>query len=472
MRVHQAILRRAAVCALFLTLAVGACGRRVFLPDDTNVILITIDTLRADHLGCYGHPTVKTPVIDRLATEGVRFSRATSQSHITQPSHVSILTSRHPREHGVLDNNRAQIPDSISTLGAVLKGAGFRTVAVTSVKSLSPVHVKGLRRGFDTFYRPSRGERDAAATNEVFLRWLRRHHKERFFAWVHYFDPHLPYAPPEPYASMYYSGDPRDPKFTSMGSARFGPAFTDPNHWAYSQIAWLDGIRDFRYAVSRYEGEVSYVDAMIGEILGRLAALGLDRRTLVVLTADHGESLDENGIYLGHFALYQSTTRVPLIFWAPTVLHGPRTVDALVMSIDIMPTILDLVRLEPPADVSGRSLVPLLAGAWGREPHSYAYAEGQGGRQVMIRSADWEYIETRKAVAVAETFSRPPGARELYHLAEDPGETNNLYAVDHGRAQELQQALVGWEAARPAPPTLDEPRRAPAEFLKALGYAQ
>jgi arylsulfatase A-like enzyme len=360
----------------------------------------------------------------------------------------------------------------VPTLAQVLKKSNFHTLAVTSNHILGPQHVPGLGRGFDAFHPPSTPERNAAATNSVFFEWLERNNQHRFFAWIHYFDPHLPYQPPGDYASMYYEGDPHDPHFTSMDKVVFPTGWTEPSSWAYRLIAWLEGVRDFRYAVSQYEGEISYLDAMIGEVLAKLAALGLERKTLVVLTADHGESIDEHGIYFGHFTLHEPSTHVPLIFWAPLVFDGPRVVDTLVMSIDIMPTILDILRVDlPPGQLKGRSLLPLLIGRTRDEPHRYVYAVGDHGSQIMVRSAEWKYIETLAPVRVSPKVAMTKGQRELFHVATDPAETVNLYDSEPERAAELEEALAQWWGTDDsAPPARDTAE--PTEYLKALGYVE
>lgn len=437
-----------------------------------NVVLITIDTLRADFLGCYGHDQIQTPVIDRLCKEGFQFRRAYAQSHITLPSHVSILTSLYPKDHGVNQNRRYRLDPDITTLADVLKESGFQTVAVTSNKTLGPNHIVGLGRGFQEFHVPNEPERNAADTNSVFFPWLERHRNERFFAWLHYFDVHLPYEPPPEYRTLYYDGDPTDERFDSMDRVVFPAAWMNPDHWSNRLIAWLDGVRDFDYAVSQYAGEVSYVDTMIGALLKRLTAFGIDRNTLIVLTSDHGESMGEHEIYLGHFALYEASTHIPLIFWAASRLDLPGASDALVMSIDVMPTVLDLLGIASrPRAMRGRSLTPLMSPAATEDQHGYVFAERERQTQVMVRSRDWKYIKTLLPVRITPRFGAPKGKRELYHIATDPGETMNLARREPQRVEEFEKVLAEW-LAEPRGAPAQENVGAPADYLKALGYVE
>jgi arylsulfatase A-like enzyme len=459
------------VFAFVSLLSIAGCGTEP-AHEIRNVVLITVDTLRADFLGCYGHPSIQTPNVDRLSREGFRFERAYAQSHITLPSHVSILTSLYPKDHGVNRNDPYRVDPDISTLADVLKESDYRTVAVTSNRILGPQHLVGLGRGFDTFDVPDDPERQGSVTNAAFFARLMGNEGERFFAWLHYFDAHLPYEPPAEYRSRYYEGDPKDTRFTSMERVVFPWAWTNPKHWSNRLIAWLDGIRDFEYAVSQYAGEVSYVDAMIGEVMEKLAALGLDGDTLVVFTADHGESLGEHEIYLGHLALYEPSTHVPLIFWAPSRIRPPRSSAALAMSVDIMPTILDLLRVEKrPKRMKGRSLVPLMDGVSAEEPHQYAFAEREDQTQVMVRTRDWKYIKTLKPVWVTQRFGAAPGQKELYNVAKDPAETVNLSESEPERVAEFERTLAVWLESDD-PPRPDGSTGQPADYLKALGYAE
>jgi len=467
---HRSLLLSLALLANISNLS---CYGIAPFPKDGNVILITVDTLRADHLGCYGYEAIRTPVIDRLAAGGVRFRQAYAQSNITIPSHISILTGLYVKDHGVSKNARSRLPRDIVNLGEVLEAAGFRTVAVTSNRILGPRIIRGIQRGFDAFYSPSEPERRAEATNRAFFRWLKKHHHRRFFAWVHYFDPHMPYTPPPPYQALYYQDDPRDPRFASMPDLAFPRAWLDPKSPSHRLITWLDGVQDFRYVVSQYDGEISYTDAMIGELLSQLEAFGLARKTLVIVTADHGESLDEHGIHMRHVALYEPVVRVPLIFWAPAVLRRPRVVDALVTSVDIMPTVLDILDMPGPSgQMKGQTLLPLMAGLPDDGRH-FVHAEHMDRSQVMVRSADWKYIETLKRTSISDGFVLAKGQQELYDLANDPSETVNLSGTHPMRVREFEDEIVRWRGSDAAslPSGSGQPTEIP-DYLKALGYVE
>jgi arylsulfatase A-like enzyme len=289
------------------------------------VLLITIDTLRADALGCYGNAEAATPWIDRLAAAGVRFEHAHAQNVVTLPSHANILSGRYPVDHGVHDNSGFRFPQGTDSLASLLRSAGYATGAFVSAFPLDSRF--GLDRGFDAyddqlgdpeartaFLMP---ERPGARTVERAMAWRQAHAGQRTFTWLHLYEPHFPYSPPEPYRS--------------------------------------------RYAKSPYHGEVAYADSLLAPLLEPLLAAGSAGRTLIVLTADHGEGLGEHGEKTHGIFAYESTLRVPLVLFAPR-LFGARTIDDLVRHVDILPTLLDALGMTPPEGLAGRSLLPLAAG--------------------------------------------------------------------------------------------------------------
>ncbi|MBZ0270102.1 sulfatase, partial [bacterium] len=274
-----------------------------------NVLLVTIDTLRSDRLGFEGWTAADTPVLDRLAAGGVVFRTALATAPVTLPSHASILTGLYPPRHGALDNGIYSLPEGVPTLATILKDAGYATSASIGAYVLHRQY--GLARGFDVyddrFRHPSADaarERRGAHVVDRAIRWLReRDHDAPFFLWAHLYDPHAPYSPPAEYAG-----------------------FADP-----------------------YDGEIAYVDACIGALLDALREEGSLARTLVVVTADHGEAFGDGGERTHGLLLRESTLRVPWILRAKGALPGGREIADVVSGADVAPTVLALLGLPVPA---------------------------------------------------------------------------------------------------------------------------
>ena len=395
-----------------------------------NLLLVTFDTTRADHLGAYGDEGAETPVIDRLAAEGVLFEHCASVTPVTLPSHTSLLTGLYPYEHGVRDNGTHWVPADVETLAETLSAAGFRTGAVVSAFVLDSRF--GLDQGFHLYDDDlAQGteqaafmfrETDAADTTRRAKQFLAGHEGEqRWFLWVHYFDPHASYRPP--------------------GS--FGE----------------------RFAEQPYDGEIAYADAQLGDLLLYLQDRGELADTLVVLTADHGESLGEHGEATHGVFLYDATTRVPLIFRHPAVARGAR-VPGVVSAVDVAPTVLDFLGVGVPEPVSGVSLVEsLLRGAADgeREP---VYLES------MSPYFQHGWSDLRSLRSDRRRYVRAP-REELYDLREDPDELHNLLPGREGEAEPLREALEAMlrggerDARRVAEEGLDASER---EALEELGY--
>jgi choline-sulfatase len=398
-----------------------------------SVLLVTIDTLRADGVSCYGGQTASTPVLDALAARGVRFATAVAPVPLTAPSHASILTGLTPVRHGVRDNGGYVLPEETPMLSERLRAAGYDTAAFISGFPL--VRRFGFARGFGVFEdhlphgndprRPPYVERTADRTTEAVLRWLdeRKAAASRsgtalapFFVWLHYYDPHAPYEPPEPFAS------------------RFGSRL--------------------------YYGEAAFVDSQLGRVLSKLDEQGLASETLVLATSDHGESLGEHGEESHGIFVYDSTLRIPWVMAGPGVPRGdvPTTVAR---AIDVAPTLLDYAGLlAPEGGMDGRSL---RAAASGR-PMSDAptYAESLSS----LLHLGWAPLHAWRT----ERFKLIDAPRpELYDLSTDPQERTNLAAAEPARVAEMRRALqAAVEAPTPATSKAIDPEA--AERLAALGY--
>ncbi len=393
---------------------------------DFNVLIVTSDTTRADHLGCYGYDRVETPVIDRLAREGVLCETAITPSPSTLPAHCSLLTGLYPAHHGVRANGTFRLEEDATTLAERLRARGYATGAVVSAAVLDSRY--GLDQGFDAYDDDlTRGrkfsahmfrERPAELTNEPAIAWLRTHAPQKFFLWVHYFDAHAVYLPPEPFLS--------------------------------------------RYRDHLYDGELAYVDSQMGALLGELERLGVRDRTLVIYASDHGEGLGEHGELTHSLLIYDSTLHVPLIFNAPSRLP-PGSIRSQVSLVDVVPTTLALLGEPVPAGLDGVSLCePPPAEPRPVSIETIATMTLHGWAPLLgVRRADHKYI-----------FAPTP---ELYDLKQDPGELNNLHAALPKTVALLGEDLarfVGGDpflAARGIAPTLAMDEKTRRE-LAALGY--
>ena len=395
---------------------------------DQNVLLVTIDTLRADALGSYGGPAA-TPNLDRLAAGGARFEFAHAHAVVTLPSHASILTGVYPFEHGIHDNSGYRLPPDRPTLASMLRGEGFATGAFVAAFPLDSQF--GLDAGFDVYddrFGHAEGpsdfqiaERPAEEVVAAARDWIEAR-AGRWFAWVHLFDPHAVYRPPSPF--------------------------------------------DARYAGSPYHGEVAYTDYALGPLLASAAAGGA-RPTFVVVTSDHGESLGEHGEQTHGLFAYEATLRVPLILAQVGPRASERPGDGMVVSeparhVDILPSVLDALALPAPPALPGRSLLdPATDDAGtGAEPLSYFEA--------LSASLNRGWAPLRGVLAGRDKYIDLP-LSELYDLATDPAELQNLVAGRAGRAGELAALLENLPASDPLDRRIAETAEV-TERLQSLGY--
>ncbi len=419
---------------LFLVILVaGAVSYFILKPkyrlktdSELNVLLITLDTTRADRIGCYGYPKAKTPSLDYLAANGVRFINSYCQVPLTAPSHSSLFTSTYPLSHGVHDNGFYSLAPEFDTLAEILKNRGFQTSAFVSSFTLDSRF--GLDQGFDVyddtfeyeeFLKSFRSERTADKTSASFWKWLDGNAGRKFFCWVHFFDPHLPYSPPPPFKT--------------------------------------------EFADRPYDGEIAFTDYYLGKMIEKLREKGLLDRTLIVCVGDHGEALGEkNEVDHGLF-IYDVSLRVPLIFYAENHLPRGQVVPSRVRVIDVMPTILELLKAAPSRSLQGESLLPQLKGR--KRPDLSTYIETYMPR---------EYYGWSELIGIVDgkhKYIRAPRP-ELYDLAGDPEETQNLYKKETGVAAGLEEklkAMIAEYASKTAPGgrtlSLEEQER-----LSSLGY--
>jgi arylsulfatase len=462
----------------------GAIGAYAAPP---NIVLITVDTLRADHLGCYGHVRDTTPHLDALAAEGVRFERSIATSATTLPAHLSLFTGLYPHQHGYLRNNDAvgnpiRVRAGRVPVAEALRGAGYTTAAFVSAAPVS--RLAGFHAGFDAFSDPEEANRKGAVTTRLALRWLRAAPRDKpVFLWLHYWDPHEPNAPPEPYASMFAGSAELDALIDARRidparlQAAFEPLYRARHfHVNLYERKQLDAVPPIEHAnvvdlLNRYDGDVRYTDDQIGLVLGALDELGLATNTIVVVTADHGQGLGQHD-WLEHGRVTGENVHVPLIVRFPgDLVPQPQVVTRVVSAVDVVPSVL------------GRVGLPALAGwlaqargedVFGGAPHPRPFAFSQ--RSTRTKDRAWE-----TGTSTALTFARwklvhqEGGADELYDLGADPGETQDVA----GRYPDVVQQLLRISAAVLADgPEGDAPDAeqggAQAEALRAeldaLGY--
>ncbi len=415
-----------------------------------NVLLVSVDTLRADHVGCYGHETIKTPNMDRFAAEGTRFAKCISSAPLTLPSHTSMLTGSYPFVHGARDNGIFFVNESNILLAELFKERGYATHAEVAAVVLARKY--GMDQGFDTYgdvqpRRPTLNMHDVSGLDDnggpdielaspkvetdrkageitdrgIELLTERAADGRPFFMFLHYFDPHWPHEAPEPFASQYGYG---------------------------------------------YLGEIAFFDAQFGRLLATVDELGLAEKTLVILVSDHGEGCGEHGEYTHSTFLYDSTLHVPLIIRCPGRIPAGRVVETQVRIIDIATTIVDFTGLDRTDQMQGTSLLPLMADA-DIKVYLPCYSETLVPNTSLnysalrsLRTNDWKYILAPRS--------------ELYDLVEDDGEIFNIAAIETGRSADMRQEMWDLIADSPSPPggrgAFREPDAEEVRKLAALGY--
>lgn len=431
-----ALLPTIILCILSGVLPFGAPASAQTAADKNapDVYLITIDTLRADHVGCYGYKQVDTPALDALAADGVRFSEAFTHSPITNTSHISIMTGLLPSVHGVTDFGLPLAPQHV-TAAELLKKRGYQTAAFIGAVILdSNALAPGLDRGFD-FYdnfpkadaaaaggkttdsknndqknkeRWDRVERRGMEVVQHAEAWFDQHRTGPHFVWVHLFDPHDPYEPPPPFSE--------------------------------------------KYKDHLYDGEIAYADSAVANWIAYLKKAGVYDNAIIIVSGDHGEGLGEHGEETHGLFLYDATLHIPLLLKTPHGAAGPAyrgvVIDAQVRTTDILPTILDATGIAVPPELNGESLFPLLEKSSGeRKSDVTSERELFGETDYPLR---WGWAPLRALRTENAKLIEAPRP-ELYDLQADPKETKNLYAADGAKLQSLQAEMAKWEAKLPTP---------------------
>ncbi len=453
-------------------------------PDMPNVVLIVLDTLRADHLGAYGYPRDTSPNLDDLAGEGVLFKNAFSQAPWTSASIASLLTGLYPSVHGLDEGARwgpgatsagGKLPfrvqkaltSSQNTLAELLRRQGYTTAGFISNIYVNSIF--GFSQGFDLYDDEHKGysksvrsiKRRGEETNRRIFRWLDTKPQEPFFLFAHYNDPHWPYVPPAPFGEKFikgYEGELTPEKTTGVVETQGRP------------ITGLSE-EDLRYIIGLYDGEIQYTDHQVGRLVDKLDALAMDRGLLIIVTADHGEEFMDHGSASHGYTLYDEQIHVPLIMrWKGRLPR--KVVDGQVRLVDVVPTTLELAGAEAPGPFQGQSLVPAIEGH-ADAASLFAFAEASyTGRQSTIRSPAGQKLIHDEANEKSMAFD----------LTTDPAEQNDLWAESWQSYEELSQRLANWGKENLALATelfgdsADEEQivldASTTEQLEALGYIE
>ncbi len=451
-----------------------------------NLLLITVDTLRADHLSCYGYNRPTSPRIDALARDGIRFQRAQSQRSLTWPSLSSILSGRYPRTHLVRRNGDRLSPD-VPTMPRILRAHGW--VAAAAAASMKTAPDPGVDVRFASQSGVSWPEQDRQVTRAA-VTWMEKWSGRPWVLWVHLIGPHDPYAPDPPYRGFFDAG------------------YRGPWNGSRESLERITSRRivlapeDLAHIAALYDGEIRATDALVGDLLDTLDRTGVRDRTTVVFTADHGEELYQRNFYFMHgCSMYDSVLHVPLIIRSPGTLESGRTIAPTVELIDIAPTVLPHIGV-PFDGAEGINLAPLLAAKPAKgapsEPWPRSLWDGSGitlpddrfvggerfsvaeyrDRILTLRTDTWRYVwnpdEFHPHSSIFRIVEGDPGyaiaREELYRTADDPLEKNELSASEPEQARLLREALLDWASRRGnvmVPKQMDEATR---NELRSLGY--
>jgi arylsulfatase len=437
-----------------------------------SIVLITIDTLRADHLGAYGHPLETSPNLDAFAEEAVVFEGVLAAGGTTTPSHLSLLTGLYPHQHGVLGNRtvlRAPFRSApgVHTVAELLARSGYATAGVVSATPVK--RMTGMAAGFGAWVQPGRPSWPCDRTASRAVGWLRRHEVEPFFLWVHFWEPHAPYWPGAKYATL-FRGDPTyemlmdgrrvDPDMVPAVSPRWMlRRFFEPKGGTLPEIdrpAMVD-------LLARYDGDVRHVDECVGQVFAQLRAMGVWDDAIVVVTADHGQSLGQHG-WLAHNTMSHVGLEVPLMMRFPEGIAEPARYEVVASGVDVMPTV--LARFDSPASdafLAQAAGEDLLSGSYARNT-AFALGEPGGRRPKKARTSTLQVGDWKLQQRVGK-------APRLFDLAADPLELTDVAGQHPKRVERMREQVETLLTDRPRG-TIEEVEVTPelAAELEALGY--
>ena len=429
----------------------GVC----YVSERLNVILVALDTTRADRLSCYGHERLTSPHIDRVASQGVIFAECFSPYIPTHPGFTSMFTGKDVIAHQIsTQGGRVDLDESCRQLQELLREAGYFTAAADNLG-------RWFRRGFDVYEGyswdtdPKKPWRKAEAVNETALRLLNLcvSQSKPFFLFLHYWDPHTPYLPPPPFSHMFYQGDEKDPNNKSMEPVLNFPPFSE-----YFR-KWMGDVTDIEFPKAQYDAEIAYMDSCLAHLFTHMDALGLTDNTLLIITADHGEELDEHQLWFDHHGLYDTNTHVPLILKCPSKLPAGKRIYGFVTLMDIAPTVLDFLGLGELAErecMQGRSLLPLIHAdspiSSGTCDEIYM-TESTWMKKRALRTHQWLYIQ--ETGETPQIYNKP--GPELYNLRDDPQQLHNLADELPEVVRELDERICEWVKRRKRETGLPDP---------------
>jgi len=419
---------------------------------DLNVILISIDTLRADHLSCYGYSKPTTPNIDDFSQDAVLFKRCIAQSSSTLQSHASMLTSLVPLHHGASFAKKRALPKRIKTLAELLKEKGFKTVSFNDGGQLAPAF--GLNQGFD-MYRSTKKNFDEFNFTHIVtqsINWIEENSDRNFFMFLHTYETHTPYTPKEKYLQLFdqnYAG--RLPAYTSEGIAQ------KINRGDLSITE-----EDRLHIIHTYDAEIKSMDESFQTLIDYLKKKELYERTIIIFTSDHGEEFNEHGVMASHsHTLFNELLHIPLIVKFANSKFASRQVDELVRSIDIMPTILDTLNTKPSPYMEGISLMPLIKG---QKPKIDTYAISERDMEITLKNECWSIMNERWKLYNSRLYDLKNDAEEKIDVSDMH---LNMKKSLRKRAIRFLQANRIFYADKKA--KLDKKEK---ELLKALGYIE
>ena len=411
--------------------------------DLPNILLFTVDACRPDHFGCYGYNRNTTPNIDKIASEGVLFTHAFSQSAWTTPGMISIFTSLYPPTHGVDAKDRT-LKDDVLTLPRVLKENGYAVPVLPKFVDIQNY----WHLGFDVVDK----ERFSGEEGEDLLKLLEAYKDQRFFIWYHYHGLHLPYNPPNPYDKIF-----QEDIFSSKSTDSESVSVVKQKSVIKNNSINFDNA-DKKVVVALYDGQVRQLDDYMGQLMEKMKQWGILDNTLIIITSDHGEELFEHG-FIGHAStslnakLYDEIIHIPLIIWWPKKIKH-RVVDEQVQQIDIMPTILDMLGLPPSEGLQGYSLLPSIQGKPVNNSRPVFCETILGGFQSTkemedirlrcVRTNEWKLIYTNTPASNVSSGGLDDGKYELYNLSNDPKEEKNIFENHPEVAKELKKKLFQW----------------------------
>jgi arylsulfatase len=416
---------------------------------DYNIIMLVVDTLRADHLGCYGYHRATSPHLDEFASESVVSDTHIATAIPTHPSFTTMYTGQYSVTHGIVAHSGTHdIPRNVPWLPSILNQHGWTACAVDNLAQWR----LDFNRGYEFYIDPTQRRRLSLnctnrEINRRVLPFIEHHADERFFLLVHYWDPHTPYMPPRAYRNLFYGGNPCDPENHSLDGMEQHPL---GRTWRETWFHQLGGnITDADYIEALYDSEIRYCDDGIGKVLRKVDAMGLKEKSIVLVTADHGELMYRHGIFFDHHGLYDGNLRVPFLLRHPDL--RPRRLDILSGHADVAPTLLEFCGIETPAAMGGENLGPWLRGEKKSPVRDFVVSqECTWQMKWCIRTAAHKFILARQP----DFYGTP--MRELYDLRKDPGEYTNIVEEDPGTAAVLEEQLEDWIAEKMAERGLQE----------------